>query len=54
MSPVAQHEWACPSLSSLGTDLMVTTVFQRRLALFRPFIGLLGFVIAASACRTNK
>ncbi len=44
-----QGEPACPSLSSLGADLMVTSVFQRRLALFRPFIGMLAFALAAYA-----
>jgi fatty acid desaturase len=44
-----QCEPACPSLSSLGADLVVTSAFQRRLALFRPFIGVLAFALAAYA-----
>jgi beta-carotene hydroxylase len=49
MLPIAQNEPACPSLSSLGTDLLATTPFQRRLALSRPFIGILVWVLAAHA-----
>jgi len=35
-----------PSLESLGSDLTVTTAAQRRLALVRPFAGVLLFVLA--------
>lgn len=49
MSPAAQREPACPSLASLGTDLVATSAFQRRLALLRPHVGVLAFALAASA-----
>ena len=38
-----------PPLSVLGRDLLVTTPAQRRLALARPFLGLLAFTLAAYA-----
>lgn len=37
-----------PKLSALGDDLTVTTPWQRRIALFRPFVGLALYIIAAS------
>jgi beta-carotene hydroxylase len=49
MLPAAQREPACPSLSSLGVDLVVTTTCQRCLAFLRPFIALVAFVLAAYA-----
>jgi beta-carotene hydroxylase len=49
MVPIVQSEPARPSLSNLGTDLLATTPFQRRLALARPFIGLLVWGLAAYA-----
>src|SRR5579859_7419946 len=49
MLPVVHDEPACPSLSSLGTDLLTTTVCQRRLALSRPFIGLMAWALAVYA-----
>lgn len=49
MLRIVQHEPACPSLSSLGAALLATTPFQRRLALSRPFIGLLVWALAAYA-----
>jgi beta-carotene hydroxylase len=49
MLPVAHSEPACPLLASLGTDLLATTSFQRRLALSRPFIGLSAWALAAYA-----
>ena len=45
--PAAQREPACPSISSLGVDLVVTTSFQRCLAFFALFIALVAFVLAA-------
>ena len=38
-----------PSLSELGSDLLTTTGRQRRWAIARPFVGILGFVLAAVA-----
>lgn len=49
MPSMLQSEPDCPAFSTLGTDLLVTTAFQRRLALSRPFIGLLAFGLAAYA-----
>ena len=45
----AQCEPACPSLAQLGNDLVLTSTCQRRLALLRPFVGVLAFALAASA-----
>ncbi len=36
-----------PALADLGTDLLLTTPRQRRVALLRPFIGVLAYVLAA-------
>jgi beta-carotene hydroxylase len=36
-----------PSLTELGTDLLLTTSKQRWIALLRPFVGMVVFVIAA-------
>jgi beta-carotene hydroxylase len=36
-----------PTLDELGTDLLVTTSWQRRIALTRPFVGLAAYAIAA-------
>ncbi len=36
-----------PSLETLGTDLLLTTPAQRRMALARPFIGVAAYVAAA-------
>lgn len=44
-----QREPACPPLSSLGTDLVTTTRWQRRLALARPFVGLIACALAVYA-----
>src|SRR5271163_3025513 len=49
MPSPARSEPASPPLASLGTDLVTTTPFQRRLALSRPFIGLLACALAAYA-----
>ncbi len=38
-----------PTLRDLGSDLLVTTPAQRRIALLRPFIGLALFAAAAAA-----
>ena len=46
---VVPSEPECPSLASLGTDLLATTPLQRRLALSRPVIGLLAWALAAYA-----
>ncbi|HEX3657138.1 MAG TPA: fatty acid desaturase [Pirellulales bacterium] len=43
------HEPECPTLASLGDDLLVTTPYQRRLALARPFLGMLAYAFAAYA-----
>src|SRR5689334_10221272 len=37
-----------PKLAALGNDLTVTTVWQRRIALARPFIGLVFYIAAAA------
>ncbi|QDU96271.1 fatty acid desaturase family protein [Lignipirellula cremea] len=42
-------EPALPSLAALGDDLSITTPMQRRLALLRPFLGLLAYSLAAYA-----
>ncbi len=42
-------ESALPSLSALGPGLLTTTAGQRRLALTRPFLGLLAYALAAQA-----
>src|ERR1700680_1693967 len=49
MLPAVQREPACPSLSSLGDDLVLTIAFQRGVAFLRPFVGLLAFALAAYA-----
>ncbi len=36
-----------PTLNELGADLLVTTPQQRRIALIRPFIGLMVYLLAA-------
>lgn len=36
-----------PSLPELGTELLLTTPWQRRLALARPLVGVAAFVVAA-------
>lgn len=44
-----RSEPSCPPLSSLGADLLMTTPLQRRLALTRPFVCLVAFILAACA-----
>lgn len=38
-----------PALESLGSDLLATTAYQRRLALARPFVGIAAYALAAYA-----
>ncbi len=49
MLTVAPGEPVCPSIASLGSDLLKTTPRQRRLALARPFLCLLAWALAAYA-----
>jgi beta-carotene hydroxylase len=49
MPPSRQHDQLPPSLTSLGAELLVTTAAQRRLALIRPFVGLIAYALAAHA-----
>src|SRR5258706_14735520 len=37
-----------PRLDELGSDLLITTAWQRRVALARPFIGVALFALAAA------
>lgn len=37
-----------PTLEELGLDLLVTTPRQRRMALLRPFIGLIAYIVAVA------
>ncbi len=46
---VAEAATSLPTLEDLGSDLMVTTPYQRRIALARPFLGVLAYALAAWA-----
>ena len=48
--PAATHtDTELPSVRVLGADLLSTTAYQRRLALGRPFLGVVAYALAAYA-----
>jgi fatty acid desaturase len=49
VSTAACSESTIPTLESLGEDLLATSSWQRRLALARPFIGVVAYGLAAYA-----
>ncbi|HEX4713732.1 MAG TPA: hypothetical protein VH164_02270, partial [Ktedonobacteraceae bacterium] len=47
MEELTLSDLSIPKLDELGTDLLVTTPWQRRIALARPFIGVALYTLAA-------
>lgn len=49
MHKASYRELGLPTLEELGLDLVVTTPYQRRIALLRPFLGLAAYAVAVAA-----
>ncbi|SIO62414.1 beta-carotene hydroxylase [Singulisphaera sp. GP187] len=49
MPSATRTDTVMPTLEKLGVDLLATSPYQRRLALARPFLGVIAYIMAAYA-----